>query len=691
MAPPSKQERRQMRQRGAASRQIQPTSFGFSFGGGAGASTAGPSAAVGTRARTPPAPLQTRRSARKTPAAGASSSSISASARRAQGQRQRQSRSASAAPAKTPGTSAMTGSARSNADVQSAARPQSSRSAKMPVAESPSALKTPIVVVQATGKRKRTSVAPVMEEGEKDDGEEVDELGGQNDSLHSVVSSGKKSKTRKRRSGSGVGASLLAEDADEDELDTTDAAHRIASARKMQAEEDTELRVAGSRKEKGKGKNVMAEYIANEENSPGTAVRASLRGRKSLRAPLGVLQSQQEKVVQNAREGDEEQEAEKDDAEAEGGPSRRGTALGRRGRRSQQNEQPIATVERRRDTRIAEQTDDRATITEVSAARPKKRGRPRRTDVEPEPEQGEATSRPAKRTRTSDRQQSSTSPKQPAKEQSPAPSLRGRGRSPKTKAQEEVPRTTPVKSSGRIARTARQIESEPESESSDTHSDPEEEEEASEDEPHRHRHSRGRPPLSRPATAAKPHAAVEPKSKLQNRKGRMRANTTSRSTPTTRQRAPTASPPPLARAHRASRPSVPITVHRFTNFGASSAENSENVDELTSSLPTIAPSLPRLPPNPSDVLAQICAEVTARLAAALVRQSNQAAHGPQRRAYAHKAAAVQAYARALADALFDVSEAADAGAALAQRVKGARREARALGERLEEFTFYSQW
>ncbi|EOD46694.1 putative at hook motif protein [Neofusicoccum parvum UCRNP2] len=110
------------------------------------------------------------------------------------------------------------------------------------------------------------------------------------------------------------------------------------------------------------------------------------------------------------------------------------------------------------------------------------------------------------------------------------------------------------------------------------------------------------------------------------------------------------------------------------------SDDASQIDELELPTPS-AVSNPRLPKvNAVDILAQITSELTTRMSTALLQQAADVgtADKPRRAELTRRARTVEAFATELADRLFELTEAVDAGEALRARAKAAAKEKVAL-------------
>ncbi|GME26624.1 hypothetical protein GTA08_BOTSDO04718 [Neofusicoccum parvum] len=126
-------------------------------------------------------------------------------------------------------------------------------------------------------------------------------------------------------------------------------------------------------------------------------------------------------------------------------------------------------------------------------------------------------------------------------------------------------------------------------------------------------------------------------------------------------------------------PRIPVTVYRLSGLRKPSDDASQ-IDELELPTPS-AVSNPRLPKvNAVDILAQITSELTTRMSTALLQQAADVgtADKPRRAELTRRARTVEAFATELADRLFELTEAVDAGEALRARAKAAAKEKVAL-------------
>ncbi|KAJ9644041.1 hypothetical protein H2199_003909 [Coniosporium tulheliwenetii] len=128
---------------------------------------------------------------------------------------------------------------------------------------------------------------------------------------------------------------------------------------------------------------------------------------------------------------------------------------------------------------------------------------------------------------------------------------------------------------------------------------------------------------------------------------------------------------PAKRRKRSSGATVPITAYRLSK---------PSTLEPSTDYPT--PRIPTL--NAVDVLAQVTSEISARLSDNLALQSQrQPSTDPRARGLLRrKRATVRTFSAHLSDALFGLTEALDAGAALQSRLRAARKEKVALREEL---------
>ncbi|KAF2141044.1 uncharacterized protein K452DRAFT_359443 [Aplosporella prunicola CBS 121167] len=129
----------------------------------------------------------------------------------------------------------------------------------------------------------------------------------------------------------------------------------------------------------------------------------------------------------------------------------------------------------------------------------------------------------------------------------------------------------------------------------------------------------------------------------------------------------------------ATTPRIPITVYRLSYPRRAVANDDEDAseDELAPAHPIMrAPAI-----NPIDVLAQVTAEMTARAATSLMQQSQTEPLKPKRSELKRRAKTAQAFGAALADRLFDLTEAVNAGETLKSRLKAADKEKAALRAR----------
>ncbi|EON62486.1 hypothetical protein W97_01708 [Coniosporium apollinis CBS 100218] len=151
------------------------------------------------------------------------------------------------------------------------------------------------------------------------------------------------------------------------------------------------------------------------------------------------------------------------------------------------------------------------------------------------------------------------------------------------------------------------------------------------------------------------------------------ANTASTITKPLKRRADAISKPsqPAKRRRSSAAATVPITAYRLSK--PSTLEPSVNYP---------APRIPIL--NAIDVLAQVTSEISARLSDNLALQSQRqpSSDARARALLRRKRATVRTFSAHLSDALFGLTEALDAGAALQSRLRAARKEKVALREEL---------
>lgn len=125
---------------------------------------------------------------------------------------------------------------------------------------------------------------------------------------------------------------------------------------------------------------------------------------------------------------------------------------------------------------------------------------------------------------------------------------------------------------------------------------------------------------------------------------------------------------------------IPVTVYRLSTLRKPATDDASQIDELELPTPS-AVANPRLPAvNAVDILAQITSELTTRMSTSLIQQA--AAAGTtdksRRAELTRRARTVDAFAIELADRLFELTEAVDAGEALRARAKAAAKEKVAL-------------
>ncbi|KAK0642564.1 hypothetical protein DIS24_g8901 [Lasiodiplodia hormozganensis] len=109
-------------------------------------------------------------------------------------------------------------------------------------------------------------------------------------------------------------------------------------------------------------------------------------------------------------------------------------------------------------------------------------------------------------------------------------------------------------------------------------------------------------------------------------------------------------------------------------------DDASEIDELELPTPS-AVANPRLPAvNPVDILAQVTTELIARMNDSLIRQAAEVGTSdkPRRAELKRRSGVVQAFSTELADRLFELTEAVDAGEALRVRLKAATKEKVAL-------------
>ncbi|KAL0262519.1 hypothetical protein SLS55_001487 [Diplodia seriata] len=126
-------------------------------------------------------------------------------------------------------------------------------------------------------------------------------------------------------------------------------------------------------------------------------------------------------------------------------------------------------------------------------------------------------------------------------------------------------------------------------------------------------------------------------------------------------------------------PRIPVTVYRISAPRKPTDEASE-IDELELPTPSAVANT-RLPAvNAVDILAQVTSELTARMNDSLLRQAAEigTSDKARRAELKRRAGTVQAFSTELADRLFELTEAVDAGEALRARLKAATKEKVAL-------------
>lgn len=151
--------------------------------------------------------------------------------------------------------------------------------------------------------------------------------------------------------------------------------------------------------------------------------------------------------------------------------------------------------------------------------------------------------------------------------------------------------------------------------------------------------------------------------------------------PKSRRAQPAATAPARKRPRPASDkgPRIPVTVYRLT-APRKTADDASQIDELELPTPSAVANT-RLPTvNAVDILAQITSEMTTRMAGSLLQQAADVGTSdkPRRAELTRRARTVEAFATELADRLFDLTEAVDAGEALRGRVRAALKEKVAL-------------